>query len=238
MLITGIREVAIANPQNCCHFWTGVAFSRLTSVNNHGDRRGCRLEMQNHRQFLDLCWVLASQKFQQSKGVTGIGRVVVAKRKSVVTFGLVEASRHKRQQSPGSGGRGCEGQNFRHFWIVVVFFSSDFYTGTTPSSRASSPPKSTAGLRFRTRRRLSLMGGLAGGWPSPGRCGGHPPTLQPKAAWRHRTHPPYPRGAPTMTRPRLAGLPQPAFPPSGGLPPDALSLRVAQEPRGPPKPQN
>ena len=61
------------------------------------------------------------------------------------------------------------------------------------------------------------MGGLAGGWPSPGRCGGHPPTLQPKAAWRHRTHPPYPKGAPTMTRPRLARQPQPAFPPSGGL---------------------
>ena len=98
------------------------------------------------------------------------------------------------------------------------------------------PPVMRETLRLPVYR-LSLLGGLAGGWSSLGRCGEHPPTLQPKAARRHRTRPPYEREAPAMTKPMPARRPQPAFPPSGGLPPDASLPGVAlglREPSRPP----
>ena len=53
--------------------------------------------------------------------VTGIGGVVVAKRRTVVTFGLVSSiASQKCQQSQGSGGRDRETQNCRHFWTRLV----------------------------------------------------------------------------------------------------------------------
>ena len=49
--------------------------------------------------------------------VTGIGAVVVAKRRIVVTFGRAS---QKCQQSQGSGGRGREAQNCHRFWTCLV----------------------------------------------------------------------------------------------------------------------
>ena len=58
--------------------------SRLKSVNRHGNRRGRDRETQNCRHF----WPgLLSSRLKSV--VTGIGGVVVAKRRTVVTFGLV-----------------------------------------------------------------------------------------------------------------------------------------------------
>ena len=80
------------------------------------------------------------------------------------------------------------------------------------------------------------MGGLEDGRQSPGRRGGHPPTLPPEAAQCHRTRPPSQGGAPTTIKPGLAGRQQPTFPPSGGMPPDAPSAGASQGLRGPSKP--
>ena len=94
-----------------------------------------------------------------------------------------------------------------------LFFARTFARAqfSIPSGLRSYVYWSTANLRLRPRRRLSLLGGLAGGWSSLGRCGEHPPTLQPKAARRHRTRPPYQGEAPAMTKPMPAGRPQPTF---------------------------
>ena len=113
--VKGIRGGRGRQTQNCRHFWTRLGSSRLKSV-NFRDRGG----------------------------------VVVAKPKTVVTFGLVSGLRvskasisgiggswlrnaelsslldsprvfasQKCQQSQGSGGRGCETQNCRHFWTCL-----------------------------------------------------------------------------------------------------------------------
>ena len=50
--------------------------------------------------------------------------------------------------------------------------------------------------------RRCLMGGLEGGCQSPGRRGGHPPTLPPEAAQCHRTRPPSQGGAPNNDQAR------------------------------------
>ena len=68
--------------QNCRHFWTRVGSSRLQSVNSHRDRWGRGRETQNCS--LDLRWIFAFRKRQQSQE----SGVVVAKRGTVVTFGL------------------------------------------------------------------------------------------------------------------------------------------------------
>ena len=109
-------------------------------------RRTCRRdenrrETQNCHHFLRF----VSQKCQQSQG---IGGVVVAKRRTVITFyvsclksvnshrgsggswsrnaelsSLFDSSRvfasQKCQPSQGSGGRGRETQNCRHFWLLL-----------------------------------------------------------------------------------------------------------------------
>ena len=76
--------------QTCRHFWTRLGSSRLKSVNGHRDRGG------SWSQNADLSSLLGSSRvfaFQVST-VTGIGGgVVVAKRRPVVTFGLVSGLR-------------------------------------------------------------------------------------------------------------------------------------------------
>ena len=72
------------------HFWTRLASSRLKSVNSHRDRGGSWSRNADQSSLLDSSRVFASQKCQQSQGSRG---VVVAKRRSVVTFGLVSGLR-------------------------------------------------------------------------------------------------------------------------------------------------
>ena len=94
--------------QNCRHLWTRVGSLRLKTVNNHRDR-GARLgssrlkRVNSHgdpggswsrnaelSSLLDSSRVFASQKSQQSRRSGG---VVVAKRRTVVTFGLASGER-------------------------------------------------------------------------------------------------------------------------------------------------
>ena len=109
--------------QNCRHFWTCLGCSRLKSVNSHRDRGGRGRETQNCRHF----WTrLGSSRF---KSVVTFGlvsgrrvskastvRVVVAKPRTVVLDSSRVIASQKCQQSQGSGGRGRETQNCRHFW--------------------------------------------------------------------------------------------------------------------------
>ena len=99
--------------RNCRHFWTRLVSSRLESVNSHRDRGGPGRETQNCLFASQKCqqsqgsggsWsrnaelsslfdsprVFASQKCQQSQGSGG---VLVAKRRTVVTFGLASGER-------------------------------------------------------------------------------------------------------------------------------------------------
>ena len=64
---------------------------------------------------LDSPRVFAFQKCQQSQGSGG---VVVAKPRTVVTFGLASGLRVSKVSTITGigGGRGCEAQNRRHFW--------------------------------------------------------------------------------------------------------------------------
>ena len=104
--------------QNCRHFWTRLASSRLKSVNSH--RGGSWLRNPELSSLLDSSRVFASQKCQQSQGSGGAGRetqncrhfwtrpgssrlksvnshrdrgVLVAKPRTVVTFGLIPGLR-------------------------------------------------------------------------------------------------------------------------------------------------
>ena len=86
----------------CRHFWTCIWSSRLKSVNRHSDQKKSRSRNAELSSLLDLRLVFASQKcrtvvtFGLAFGlrvstvstVTGIGGVLVAKRRIVVTFGL------------------------------------------------------------------------------------------------------------------------------------------------------
>ena len=76
--------------QNCRHFWTRLGSSRLKSVNSHGDPGGSWSRNAELSTLLDSPRVFASQQCQQSQGSGG---VVVAKRRTVVTFGLASGLR-------------------------------------------------------------------------------------------------------------------------------------------------
>ena len=91
--------------QNCRHFFK--------SVNSQRDRGGRGREAQNCRHF----WARLASSVSRVSTVTGIGGVVVAKPRTVVTSGFVSSLRvSKCQQSQGQGGRGRETQNRHHFW--------------------------------------------------------------------------------------------------------------------------
>ena len=53
--------------QNCRHFWTRLASSRLKNVNGHRDQGGSWSRNPELSSLLDSCWVFASQKCQQSR---------------------------------------------------------------------------------------------------------------------------------------------------------------------------
>ena len=104
--------------QNCRHFWTRLGSSRLKSVNGHMQGSG-RSWSRNAElsSLLDSSRVFASQKCQRSHA--GIGAVLVAKRRTVVTFGLVSGLRVSKVSTVtcrDRGGPGRETQNCRHFW--------------------------------------------------------------------------------------------------------------------------
>ena len=101
--------------QNCRHFWTRVGSSRLKSVNSHRSE-GSWSRNAELSSLLDSRRVFASQKCQQSQ----IGRVLVAKRRTVVTFGLVSGLRVSKVSTvTNRKGPGRETQNCRHFWTRV-----------------------------------------------------------------------------------------------------------------------
>ena len=102
------RGGRVRETQNCRHFWTRLASSRLKSVNNHRDRGGRGREAQNCRHFwirLGSSCLVAKRRIVVTFGlvsglrvskvstVTGVGGVVVAKPRIVVTFGLVSGYR-------------------------------------------------------------------------------------------------------------------------------------------------
>ena len=111
--VTGIRGVVVAKRRTVVTFGLvlGLCISKVSTVTGIRKGRGC--ETQNCRHF----WtprVFASQKCQRSQGSGG---VVVAKRRTVVTFGRLGSSRLKSVNGHREpGGRGCETQNCRHFW--------------------------------------------------------------------------------------------------------------------------
>ena len=85
--------------QNWRHFWTRLGSSRLKSVkcvNSIQQSQGSGGSWSRNAELsslLDSSRVFASQKCQQYSTVTGIGGVLVAKRRTVVTFGLVSGLR-------------------------------------------------------------------------------------------------------------------------------------------------
>ena len=84
-----------------------LCFRVSKSVNNHRDRGGRGRENGDS----------SGLRVPKASTITGIGGVVVAKRKKVVTFGLVGSSRLKSVNNhKDRGGRGRETQNGRHFW--------------------------------------------------------------------------------------------------------------------------
>ena len=98
--------------QNCRHFWTRLGSSRLKSVNSHGSggswSRNAALSS-----LLDASRFFVSEECQRSR----IGGVLVAKRRTVVTFGRVSFLRVSKVSTITD--RGCPGretQNCRHFW--------------------------------------------------------------------------------------------------------------------------
>ena len=95
--------------------------SRLKSVNSHGDRGGWWSRNAELSSLLDSSRVFDGLRVSKVSTVTGIGGVVVAKRRTVVTFGLVSglrwSSRLKSVNRKGDrGGGGRKTQNCRHFW--------------------------------------------------------------------------------------------------------------------------
>ena len=116
--VTG-REGRGRETQNCRHFWTRLGSLRLKSVNSHRDWGGSWSRNAELSSLLDSSRVFASQKPQQSQ----VGKVVVAKRRTVVTFGLVSGLRVSKVSTVTGigGGRGRETQNCRHFWTRLGF---------------------------------------------------------------------------------------------------------------------
>ena len=115
---TGIRGVVVAKRRTVFTFGlvSGLHVSKVSTVT--GIRGGRGREAQNCRHFWSR--VFASQKCQQSQGSGG---VVVAKRRTVVTFGLVSGLRISKV-STFTGirvGRGRKAQNCRPFWTCLGF---------------------------------------------------------------------------------------------------------------------
>ena len=91
--------------QNCRHFWTRLGSSRLKSVNSHRDEGESWSRNAELSSLLDSSRVFAFEKCQQSQASGGSwsrnaevsslldSGVVVAKRRSVVTFGLASGGR-------------------------------------------------------------------------------------------------------------------------------------------------
>ena len=110
--------------QNCRHFWTRPRSSCLKSVNSIQQLQGSGGSWSRNAELsslLDSSPVFASQKCQQYSTVTGIGGVLLAKRRTVVTFGLVPGLRVSKVSTVFNshrdrGGPGLETQNCRHFW--------------------------------------------------------------------------------------------------------------------------
>ena len=75
--------------QNCLQFWTRLVSSRVKSVNSHRDRGGRGRETQKS----SLFGLVSCLRVSKVSTVTGIGGVVVAKRRNVVTFGLAAGER-------------------------------------------------------------------------------------------------------------------------------------------------
>ena len=105
--VTGIRGGRGREAQNCRHFWTRLASSHLKSVNIHRDPGGSWSRNPELLSFLDSSCVFASQKCQHSQGS---GVVVVAKPRTVVTFGLASGLRVSKVSTVTGirGGRGRE----------------------------------------------------------------------------------------------------------------------------------
>ena len=123
--VTGVRGGHVRATQNCRHFWTRLVSLRLKSVNSHRDRgvvvaiprtvvtfglvSGRRVSKVSIVKVIGGSWsrnpelsslldsprVFASQKRQQSQGSGG---VVVAKRRTVVTFGLASGERRGEER--------------------------------------------------------------------------------------------------------------------------------------------
>ena len=115
--------------------WTRLASSRLKSVNRHRDRGGRGRETQNCRHFWTRPGLRVSNGGRETQNcrhfstrvgssrfrnvnIPRIGGVVVAKPRTVVSFGPVSRlfAFQKCQQSQGWGGSCRETQNCRHFW--------------------------------------------------------------------------------------------------------------------------
>ena len=97
--------------QVCCHFWTGIGSLCLTSVSSGRDPGGCGHKTRNCRQLLDSCLVCVSQNCQQSQGksqestVARMGKVLLAKSRIVVAFGVAFGeSQEKREEERGKNG--------------------------------------------------------------------------------------------------------------------------------------
>ena len=135
----GSGGVVVAKPRTVVTFGLVSRLRVSKIVNSHKDWGGRGRETQNCRHFLDSSRVSASQKCQQSQGSGGSwsrnpelsslldssrvsasqkGGFVVAKPRTVVTFGLVSRLRISKVSTVSGigGGRGRETQNCRHFW--------------------------------------------------------------------------------------------------------------------------
>ena len=104
--------------QNCRHFWIRRVFASQKCQQSQGSG-GRGRETQNCRHFFGL---VSGRRVSKVSTVTGIGGVVVAKPRIVVTLGLflgrhvsVGVNSHRDR-----GGRGRETQNCRHFWIRLA----------------------------------------------------------------------------------------------------------------------
>ena len=112
--VTGIAGGRGRETQNCRHFWTRLASSRLKGVNSHRDRGGSWSRNPELSSLLDSSCVFASQKKENSHRDRGGSWSRNPELSSLLDSSCVFAS-EKCQQSQGSGGRGRETQNCRHF---------------------------------------------------------------------------------------------------------------------------
>ena len=105
-IVTGIRRVLVAKRRSVVTSWS----PRLNSVNNHKDRGGPCHKTQICRQF----GLAFGRRVLKVATVTRIGRVLVAKRRSVVTSWsphVKSVNNHKDR-----GGPCRKTQNSRQFW--------------------------------------------------------------------------------------------------------------------------